>query len=191
MPTDWKMSGDDMICFPIHSYSPCAGTALKIYPISTGALRPVLEDGEKLQLSLQDQHLPGSSCCSGWALLSPTTLTGDCKGGTVQQVCLHRMSHCRVSTSSPVPRVFLCFPTCHIPPLPHELSVGSEQDPQWQPGAGQPQLPASSSCCSSASSQAGTSVEKVTAATLYLQHKLQSLLCLGCASAFCTVSHWY
>lgn len=87
-----------------------------MYPISTGALQPVLEDGEKLLLSLQDQHLPGSSCCSGWALLSPTTCTGDCRGGTVQQVCLHHMSHCRVSTFSPVPRVFLCFPTSLLSP---------------------------------------------------------------------------
>lgn len=44
--------------------------------------------------SLQDQHLPGSSCCSGWALLSPTTLTGDWKGVTMQPVSLHHMSHC-------------------------------------------------------------------------------------------------
>lgn len=149
-----------MMCFPIHSYSPRAGTALKIHPVSTGALQPLLE--EWLLLSLQDQPLLGSSCCSGWALLSPTTLTGDWKGVTVQQLSLHHVSHCRVFTSGPVPpRVFLCFPTCHIPPLPHELSVGSEQDPHWQPGAGQPQL--------TASSQAGTSMEKVTAASVYLQ----------------------
>lgn len=82
-----------MICFPMDSYSPRAGTALKIFPIPTGALQPVLEDGEKLLLSLQDQHLPGS-CCSGWALLSPTTLTGDWEGGTVLQGSLHHMSHC-------------------------------------------------------------------------------------------------
>lgn len=87
-----------------------------------------------------------ASCCSGWALLSPTPsrVTGK------ESLCnkcpsITRTLHCRgVFTSSPVPRVVPCFPTCHVPPHPHELSVGSEQDPHWQPRAGQPQLAASS-----------------------------------------------
>lgn len=145
MPTDCK--NDDMICFPIHSYNPCARTALKIYPISTGALLPVLEDGvapafpagpalawlPPAALAGHSHHPPPSRvtakeslCNKSPSITRPTTL---CRG---------------VFTSSPVPRVFLCFPICHVPPLPHKLSVGSEQDPHWQPGAGQPQLTANS-----------------------------------------------
>lgn len=61
------------------------------------------------------------------------------------------------------------------------------------PGLGSPSSLPAPSCCSSASSQAGTSRENITAASLYLQHKqttdkLQSLPYLGCA--FGTVSHW-
>lgn len=130
-----------------------------------------MEDGEKLLLSLQEQHLPGSSCCPGWALLSPTTLTGDCTGGAVQQVSLHHMSHCRAFTSSPVLLVFLCFPAGHIPPLPMSCLWAQSRIFTDILEAGQPQLPASSSCCSSASSRAGTSMEQVSAASLYLQHK--------------------
>lgn len=36
-----KMSGDDKICFPIHSYSPHAGTALEGHHISLTAFLPI------------------------------------------------------------------------------------------------------------------------------------------------------
>lgn len=82
-----------MICFPIHSYSSHAGTALKIFPISTGALWPVLEDGVApafpvgptlawLPPAAQDGH----SC-------HPLP-SGDREGVTVQQMSLHPTPHC-------------------------------------------------------------------------------------------------
>lgn len=158
-----------------------------MHPISTGALQPVLEDGEKLLLSLQDQHLPGSSCCSGWALLSPTTPTGDCKGGTVQQVSLHHMSHCRVSTSSPVPRVFLCFPTSLLSPtscLWAQSRILSAILGWAAPAPPAVPLPV----LKLAPVWRRSLLPLCTCSTN--RDKLQSLLCLGCASAFCTVSHW-
>lgn len=93
VPTDCK--NDDMICFPIHSYSPYAGTALKIYPISTGALLPVLEDGVA----------PAFPAGPTLAWLPPAALAGhshhegDCKGVAVQQESLHHTPHYTVQRS--------------------------------------------------------------------------------------------
>lgn len=99
---------------------------------------------EWLLLSLQDQRLPGCLLLL-WLGTPITRVTAKESLCNKSPSITHSTTLCRgVFISSPVPRVFLCFPICHVPPLPHKLSVGSEQDPHWQPGAGQPQLTANS-----------------------------------------------
>lgn len=99
-----------MICFPIHSYSSHTGTALKIYPISTGALLPVLEDG----------LAPAFPAGPTLAWLPPAAQAGHCCHPPPSQVTgkeslcnkspsiTRSTTLCRgVFTSSPVPHISL------------------------------------------------------------------------------------
>lgn len=88
----------------------------------------------------------------------------------MQQVSLHHTPHCRVFTSSPVLRVFL------LPNWPRHSSPPRARWAQSRTLTGSLRLGSPSSlptpsCCSSASSQAGTSMENTTAASLDLQHR--------------------
>lgn len=92
MPTDSKMSGDDKNCFPIHSCSPRAGTALERHHISLSAFLPIStrqqdEASHAFPEGLTFARL--SSAAHGRHSCHPLPFMADWKGATVQQVSLH------------------------------------------------------------------------------------------------------
>lgn len=102
-----KMSGDDMICFPIHSSRAHAGTALKIYQISTRALLPVLEDG----------LAPAFPAGPTLAWLPPAAQAGHCCHPPPSQVT-GKESLCNKSPSITCPTT-LCRGAFTSSPVPH------------------------------------------------------------------------
>lgn len=138
-----KMSGDDMICFPIHSYSSHAGTALKLFPTSTGALQPVLEDGvaPAFPAGPTPAWLPPAAQAGPSCHPLPSQVTGK---ESLYNKC--PFITCPTAEFSPLAQCYLCFSASQLATslLSPTSSVGSEQDPHWQPEAGQPQLAANS-----------------------------------------------
>lgn len=165
-----KMSGDDTICFPIHSYSSHAGTALKLLPTSTGALQPVLEDGvaPAFPAGPTPAWLPPAAQAGPSCHPLPSQVTGK---ESLYNKC--PFITCPTAEFSPLAQCYLCFSASQLATslLSPTSSVGSEQDPHWQPEAGQPQLAANSLLLFLCQLSTGTSVENVIAASLYLQHK--------------------
>lgn len=110
----------------------------------------------------------------------------------MQQLSLHHMSHCRVFTSGPVPHVFLCSQLATSLLSPMSCLWAHSRILTGSLGLGSPSLlPALLLFLCQLSSWhqygEGYCCLSVPAAN---RDKLQSFLCLGCASAFCTVSHW-
>lgn len=129
-----------MICFPIHSYSSHAGTTLKIFPVSTGALQPVLEDGVAPAFPAGPTlaWLPPAAQAGHSCHPLPSHVTGK------ESPCNKCPSiTCPTAEFSPLAQCHTCFSVCQLA-TSLLFPMSSEQNPHWQPEAGQPQLTASS-----------------------------------------------
>lgn len=162
-----------MICFPIHSYSSHAGTALKLFPTSTGALQPVLEDGvaPAFPAGPTPAWLPPAAQAGPSCHPLPSQVTGK---ESLYNKC--PFIRCPSAEFSPLAQCHVCFSASQLATslLSPMSSVAQSRILTGSLRLGSPSSLPTPSCCSLLCQlSTGTSVENVIAASLYLQHKQQ------------------